>query len=136
LSARRIAVAALGAGALLSGCGTSDDARQARDVVERFYAAIEADRPEEACGQLSQDAIKQLESQTEQSCRGVITRLEYEPAAIRRAQVFITNAKVDLESGESAFLDREPEGWRLTAIGCKPEEGKPRDRPFDCELEA
>ena len=48
----------------------------------------------------------------------------------------MTNAKADLSGGESAFLSREPDGWRLTAIGCKAETRKPRDRPFDCELEA
>jgi len=51
-------------------------------------------------------------------------------------EVFATNAKVDLSSGESAYLSPEPAGWKLSAIGCKPEEGKPRDRPLDCEVEA
>jgi hypothetical protein len=120
----------------LAGCGTADDEAQSRQVVERFYDAVRHDRGEEACAQLSSDARKELESQTEQSCRGVITRLEYEGGAIVGVHVFMTNAKVDLRNGESAFLDRQPEGWRLSAVGCKPEEGKPQDRPFDCEVEA
>jgi hypothetical protein len=46
------------------------------------------------------------------------------------------NAMVELSSGETAFLDQGEEGWRLSAIGCKPEGGKPADRPYDCELES
>src|SRR3712207_3870841 len=61
----------------LAGCGTSDDRDQARAVVERFYDAIRDDRADDACAELSAATIAQIESQTEQSCDGVITRLEY-----------------------------------------------------------
>ena len=30
----------------------------------------------------------------------------------------------------------ELSGWKIGAVGCRPEEGKPRDRPLDCEVEA
>jgi hypothetical protein len=132
----RVALTAILAAGLLAGCGTADDAQQARTVVARFYDAIRHDRGPEACAQLSADTAKQLESQTGQSCRAVVTRLSYEGGAITATAVFITNAKVDLDSGESAFLSREAQGWRLSAVGCKPTEGKPRDRPLDCEVQA
>jgi hypothetical protein len=122
--------------AVLPGCGTSDDRAQARGVVERFYDAVRHDRAEEACAQLSDSTVKQLESQSGQSCPGVITRLHYTGGAVVAARVYITNAKVDLRNGESAFLDRDPTGWKISAVGCRPEEGKPRDRPFQCEAEA
>jgi hypothetical protein len=122
--------------AVLAGCGTSDDRDQARGVVERFYDAVRHDRAAEACAQLSDSTIQELESQSGQSCAAVITRLRYTGGAIVRAEVYITNAKVDLRGGESAFLDRQPTGWKLTAIGCRPEEGKPRDRPLQCEVQA
>ena len=66
----------------------------------------------------------------------MITRFEYEPGPIDRTEVFITNAKVDLATGESAFLSREEDGWKLSAIACRAEKGKPADRPFECEAEA
>ena len=28
------------------------------------------------------------------------------------------------------------QGWRLSAVGCSAEDGKPADRPYDCELQA
>ncbi len=122
--------------ALLAGCGTSDDRDQAEAVVERFYAAIDADEPQAACEELGDATLEQLESQTQQPCDAVIDGLEYEGGSIVKAEVYITNAKVDLDSGESAFLSREDDGWKLSAIACKAEKGKPADRPFECEVEA
>ena len=124
------------AAALAAGCGTSDDRDQARAVVERFYAAVGADEGEAACAELGEALLEQVESQTQQPCADVIARLDYDGGAIVGAEVYITNAKVDLRSGESAFLGREDGGWKLTAIACKAEQGKPADRPFECEAEA
>ncbi len=120
----------------LTGCGTSDDRDQARATVERFYEAIRTGDSEAACNELGESLFEQVESQTQQSCRGVITRFEYEGGSIDRVEVYVTNAKVDLDSGESAFLSRESSGWKLSAIGCKAEKGKPADRPFECEVKA
>jgi hypothetical protein len=63
-----------------------------------------------------------------------VTRLSYAGGQIERVEVYATNA--NLTSGESAFLSPDRGEWKLSAIGCKPEEGKPRDRPLDCEAEA
>ena len=54
----------------------------------------------------------------------------------RRAEVFVTNARVEVAGGESAYLGREPTGWKLTAVGCKPADGKPAARPLECEVES
>jgi hypothetical protein len=119
-----------------AGCGTSEDRRDVREITERFYTAIREDDGEAACGALSAEARAQLESQSGRACDEVVTRLQYEGGDVEAVAVFVTNAKVDMSSGESAFLALEPDGWRLVAIGCTAETGKPRARPFECELEA
>ena len=131
----RVIVLALVA-VLAGGCGTADDRDQARDTVERFYAAIDAGDAGAACAELGESLLEQVESQTQQSCRGVITRFKYESGGIASIEVYATNAKVDLTTGESAFLSREADGWKLSAIACKAEKGKPADRPFECEADA
>jgi hypothetical protein len=120
----------------LAGCGVSDDRAQSRAVTERFLAAFEEENGLEACGQLSASTVKELESQEQQPCAQAVTELELEGGAVVRTDVYVTNAKVDLSSGESVFLNREPTGWKLAAVGCKSTEGPPRDEPLDCELEA
>ena len=111
-----------------------DETRRPRIGVVVFPGSN--DDGDAACEQRSESLLEQVESQTQQSCEGVITRFEYEGGEIVGAEVYITNAKVDLRSGESAFLGREDDGWKLSAIGCKAEKGKPADRPFECEVES
>ncbi len=129
-------LAALLLALLLAGCGVSDDEAEVRDVTERFYTAIREDDGDTACELLSAETAKALEGQSGQKCGAVITRLQFEGGRVEAAVVYVTNAKVDLSGGESAFLADEPDGWRLTGVACRPETGKPRDRPFECEVEA
>jgi hypothetical protein len=121
---------------LAAGCGQADDRDQVRETVERFYSALGDGRPEAACDELGEAALEQLESQSGQPCEGVIARLPFEGGDITNTEVWITNAKVDLQGGESAFLSRERDGWKLSAIACMPEKGKPADRPLECEVES
>lgn len=132
----RVLVTAALASVLLTGCGTADDRDQARDVVTRFYAALNADRAQVACAQLSDAARTALEDQEGRPCARAIGDLGLQGSTVVATKVYITNAKVDLADGDSAFLGREHAGWRLSAVGCKAENGKPRDRPLNCELEA
>jgi len=120
----------------LAACGQADDRDQVRSVSERFNRALAHEDGPAACRELSEDTVKSLRSQEKTPCPEAILGLSLEPSRTARVQVFVTSAKVDLVSGESAFLDRSAEGWRLSAIACEPKEGKPADRPYDCELQA
>ncbi len=131
-----LAIPVLLLSAIMAGCSTTPDSDERRRVAIAFYDAIRADQGREACAVLSDATIKQLESQEESACPEAITALDYEGGEVTNVHVFITSAKVDFSTGESAFLNREPGGWKLSAIACKVEEGKPRDRPLDCEVEA
>jgi hypothetical protein len=121
--------------AALAGCGQSDDRDEVRAVSERFFAAVQGGDGAAACEQLSEDARKTLESEEEQPCAEAVSALQIDGGELGAVEVYLTNAKVDLGSGESAFLSLTAEGWRLTAAGCRPEEGDPSDVPMDCELE-
>jgi hypothetical protein len=126
-----VVVAAVG----LAGCGQSDDRDRVRAITQRFLAAYEADEGATACGALSLDTREELESQESRSCPDAIGEVELEPGAVIGVEIAVTNAKVDLASGESVFLSEQAAGWRISALGCTPQ-GKPADEPFDCELQA
>jgi hypothetical protein len=34
------------------------------------------------------------------------------------------------------FLDRGPQGWRISAVGCRAQDGPPLDVPMQCEAQA
>lgn len=122
--------------ALAGGCARDDDRETVQTVTDRFYAAFESDDGAAACAQLSTDTREELESQEQEPCAEAIGSLQLDGGDPSRVQVYVTNAKADLTTGESAFLSLTADGWRLSAVGCRPVGGKPADRPYDCELEA
>jgi hypothetical protein len=133
---RAAVVAMVTAAVGLAGCGQGGSRAEIRGTTDGFFAALQRGDGAAACARLSADTVAQLISEEQEPCAQAVTSLKLRPGAIRRIQVYMTNAKVDLAGGASAFLDRTANGWRLSAIGCRPAEGKPADLPFDCELEA
>jgi hypothetical protein len=132
---RRLALPAVAAALLLTGCGTSDDSRQARATTERFYAAFRHHDGALACHQLTAAAAQQLASQEGKPCPQAVTGLSLKGGAVVGVQVYITNAKVDLAQHVSAFLSRGPSGWKIGSVGCAHDD-KPADHPYTCELES
>jgi uncharacterized protein YceK len=120
---------------LLTGCGTGGDREEARAAVERLYAAIEHDDGDAACRELSTATALALAEQDGRPCGRAIAALDLRGSAVVGTRVYITNAKVDLRSGESAFVEREPSGWKIAALGCR-KRGDAQSRPFDCEAES
>ena len=115
----------------LSGCGES---REPKRVAERFYAAVEMRDGERACAQLSGDAVSELESQEEAPCGRAVLELELTGSRAQHAEEYLTTARVEMDGGDSVFLDETDEGWRVAAAGCRPQAGE--EAPHDCEVEA
>jgi hypothetical protein len=121
---------------LSSGCGGGGARADVRAVSDRFLRALEAHDYAAACTALSRQARAQLEDEEGKPCAEAIGGFGLQGSAVRRVQVFMTDAKADLQDGDSLFLSNGTDGWRLDAIGCRPQGGKPADRPYDCALEA
>jgi hypothetical protein len=119
-----------------AGCGQSDDRAVVRSVTEHFLAAVASGDGTTACAQLSVDARGALEDQEKRACRDAVTQLALGNGTPTRIQVYLTSAKVDLSGGQSTFLSRGRQGWRISAVGCRPDGAKPADRPYHCELQA
>jgi hypothetical protein len=134
LRARGLTVIVL-LGCVIGGCGGGTDVAGVRAVSERFAAAVEAQDGDRACAQLSPQTRAQLEKQEQRQCREAITGVRLEAGSVTRVQVYVLNAMVELSNGEAEFLEQGKEGWRLSAVGCTPQKGKPRDLPYDCQVE-
>jgi hypothetical protein len=131
-----LAVVAVGAVLGVAGCGRGDDRAAVRAVTARFFAGLSSQEGRAACAQLSLSTRAQLQSQEQKACSKAVTALELQRGAVMRVEIYLRSAAVELSSGETAFLDQGKQGWRLSAVGCRPENGKPADRPYDCELES
>jgi hypothetical protein len=121
---------------LLAGCGRGGDRAAVRSVTERFVTAYDQSRGDVACAALSEDARAELVSQEGTACADAIRSLQLGGGTVTRVVLDVDGALVELSSGESAFVSRTTNGWRLTAVGCQPKDGPPDRHPMDCELTA
>jgi hypothetical protein len=111
-------------------CGSSQD-RAAREVADRFEAAV-ADRDgRTACALLAPETLAELEQSAREPCVEAVVG-EGLPGVrdLEQVRVFGTMAQVRY-GDETLFLARFPEGWKVMAAGCAPE---PADR-YDCQVE-
>jgi hypothetical protein len=115
----------------LSGCGMAGSENDARRSVERFFQAFSAQDGAGACHELSQDAASEVQQSEKKPCQKGILSEDISPAPVTEVQVYMTSAQAKLRGGEAVFLDQTPQGWKISAVGCKPQPGK----PYQCELE-
>jgi len=131
-----IILAGLLAAAALAGCGQSEDRDQVRDVAAAFSAALGDGDGAAACEQLSEPTVEALEEQEQAPCEEAIGELRLDADEVAHVRVYVTNAEAEYASGERAYLDRSHDGWRMSAVGCRFEDGKPQSRPATCEVES
>lgn len=120
--------------AALAGCGAGSADEDAADVAEAFYRAVAAKDGDGACAQLSESTISELEKEEMSACPKAVTELKLSGSEAGHSTVYLTSALVELRGGDRVFLDRTPEGWKVSAAGCKPEPGE--EKPDDCEVES
>ncbi len=115
----------------LSACSaTVSDSDPARVAAQEFYAAVAHGDSAAACTLLAPETRSSLEQSTDQPCEQALPQERLPAAQVRRVQVYGQAAFVELDA-DTAFLGRFPEGWRVTAAGCR----ERPDRPYDCQLE-
>jgi hypothetical protein len=132
MSTRRGVVAVLTvllAGGVLGGCSSAQDGA-VRDLAGRFYAAVAADDGDSACDLLAPATRSELEQSAGRPCAQAVLNEDVpevgEPAGI---EVFGVMAQVRF-AGETAFLTRFADGWRIVAAACTPTANR-----YDCSIE-
>jgi hypothetical protein len=118
--------------AMASGCGTDSSAAHARHAVRVFYAALQRHDGAAACQVLSDDTRSSLETSEKKPCKEAVFSLGLSPSRVVAVRVYVTSAQAVVSGGEAVFLDQNPDGWKISALGCKPQ----HEQPYDCQLEA
>jgi hypothetical protein len=116
----------------LSGCGTASSERDARRSVQRFFAAVRSHKGAAACKELADETASEVEKSEKKPCEQGILSEDVSPAPVADVQVYMHSAQARLKGGGAVFLDQTPQGWKVSAAGCKPQSGK----PYECELES
>jgi hypothetical protein len=130
----RLCVIVLCSALLLSaaGCGASGARDQARDAAQQLYAAVRAHDGEKACAQMSPALRAALVDDEQERCAKAVMALDLSGRRVAAVDVYSNNARVRFAGGDTVFLGESQGGWRVEALGCKPQGAG----PYDCEAEA
>ncbi|MFE3998711.1 hypothetical protein ACFX43_07910 [Nocardioides sp. YIM B13467] len=114
---------------ILTGCGSEQD-EAVRGKATAFQEAVAAQDWARACALLAPETRSELESAAKKPCDGALAEEGLPtPGAPDGVDVFGTMAEVRYR-GETVFLTRFADGWRLYAAGCMPQ----HPEPYDCAL--
>ena len=128
---RFVALPILLLGALsAAGCGTSTDREQARSAAQRLYTAVRQRDGATACAQMSPDLRMQVvKDQSQPRCSKAALKLSLHGGAPAVVRVYANSAQVQFGAADTVFLSDTRAGWRVDALGCKPQ----GPGPYDCE---
>jgi hypothetical protein len=116
---------------LMTGCGRDADRATVRSTAESFYAAVAGHDGVAACARLSADARQAIEQQASSPCPRAVLHLDLSGRRAHIVRVYSTDAAVELLHGDTVFLQDTPQGWRISAAGCRPQD---KGEPADCEV--
>jgi hypothetical protein len=118
--------------AALAGCGTSADRDQSRAAVQALYAAVQRHDGAAACAQMSPSLRQQIVHDSGSRCAKAVLDFDLHGGRPTAVEVYADAAEVRLAGGDTAFLGDTQQGWRVQAVGCRPQ-GK---GPYECEAAA
>jgi hypothetical protein len=118
--------------ALTAGACANPQESSVEDTAQGFYRALDADDGTAACDILAERTRSQVEKSAQQPCDQAIVDEDI-PSVGDAQQVnsFGVAAQVHFR-GETTFLSRFRDGWRVVAAGCM----RQPDGLYDCQVEA
>jgi len=117
----------------VAGCGTGARSDDAAAVSERFHAALESGDGQAACDELSEETASKLEQEEKKPCEKAVLEVEIpKGGTVTVNGVEMRSAYIGVAQGSTDFLDEGPEGWEVSAAGCR---ATTPDHPYECELE-
>jgi hypothetical protein len=117
---------------LAAGCATSADRDQARTAAQRLYVAAQRHDGQTACAQMSPSLRAQLVSDQGSPCAKAAAGLRLQGTRVATVRVYADAAVVRFRGGDTVFLGDTREGWRVDALGCRPN----GPGPYDCREQA
>ncbi|MEQ4723584.1 hypothetical protein [Nonomuraea sp. B19D2] len=114
----------------LAAAGCAPDMAAPAQAAERFHAAVSAHREDAACAMLTRKTAEKLPDPG-QTCAEALREVGLGPGgSVTSVSVWGEDAQVRL-AGDTLFLHRFSDGWRVKAAGCEPVP----DLPYKCEVE-
>lgn len=126
----RCVLVAMALGAMaLTGC-SGESAVGPRTTIDRFAAAWAAGDGATLCGLLAEQTSARVASDAGKPCPEAIKDEHLHAGRLVATQVWGRAAQARTTT-DVLFLTRAPDGWRITAAGCR----AVPDAPYDCRVE-
>lgn len=116
----------------LAGCGAPVEGAEAGQVADAFTRAEGTD-PSGACSRLAPETVKTLEKGGA-ACAQALKDAGLPAAGERRAVEVAGHSAQVRYAGDTLFLARFDDGWRVTAAGCRLTSDDPSE-PYDCDVD-
>ncbi|MFD7444859.1 hypothetical protein [Streptomyces sp. NPDC059909] len=115
----------------ISGCGGATARNgEAAALAEEFERALHGGDTTAACTLLAPETHSELEESQRMKCSAALAREQLpEGGPVQHVDVYGRQALVVLR-GDTLFLSRFGDGWRVVAAGCEAEPGK----PYQCTI--
>jgi hypothetical protein len=113
----------------LSGCSSGND-DAATKAAEQLHASLRGNDGAAACDALSDEAQKELAESGSSCATAVLESAVPDTGKVVDVKVYGTSAQVRYDE-DVVFLGEFPDGWKVTAAGCKQVAGS----PYDCEIQ-
>jgi hypothetical protein len=120
------ALVAVAAGLAVAGCSAAGDVG-VREAAGQFAAAVAERDGATACALLTDEARSSAET-FGRDCATQLATLP-DPGGVQEVEVWSDAAQARLD-GDTLFLLRFADGWRVSAAGCTSR----GDAPYDCEV--
>ncbi len=115
---------------VVAGCA-GPGADQAGQAASSFGRLVGED-PAKACELLAPGTRDQVEKAADKTCPEALGDADLpDPSPLTGADVYGHDAIVRF-ANDTVFLARYPDGWRITAAGCRP--GPSDQKPYDCDV--
>jgi hypothetical protein len=115
-----------------TGCGTGADREQVRAAAQALYTAAQRHDGATACAQMSPSLRAQLVEDHGSPCAKAVLKLNLHGQTPMAVRVYANAAEVKIAGGDTVFLGDTREGWRVEALGCRPQ----GPGPYECEEQA
>ena len=125
---RRVLLLLCVSAAALAGCGSGADRARARETVQALNAALQRHDGAAACAQMSAELRRQIAQDEGAPCAKAVLGLGLRGGRPATVRVYADAAEVRLAGGDTDFLGDTRHGWRVQAVGCRPQGGA----PYDC----
>lgn len=121
-----VPVCAVAAAFVVSGCGASSERDPVQDVATRFVTAVARSDAATACSLIAPRAVRRMKDK----CAQVLPTFGLPSDRPDSIQVWGDTAQART-SGDTLFLRRFADGWRIVAAGCVPH----GEDPYECEVD-